>query len=262
MITYIARRISMIKKAMYFYDKKQAKMICKINDAIHKKRGAMINDAAEPDEASARRQLIEHCKYIQHVHKEYSEWHGSVDYRVPFSLLKRDIKNMGDLVTKACNGATNKHSMCSVLNGLSDVILSNLEPLGVRPFYNDNVTSTVNNHKSALDIAYRNFLKYIPSGEIEMIFANDPNSLKKYKELYKSCTRYIGEIKKDNKWGFKVAKKHDALDNYFRRKIVPLVKVAKKQGWYNNAIDIINEYDAINFGTTQSGNVRVNLVFI
>lgn len=35
----------MIKKTMYFYDEKQAKMIRKINDKLHKKRGVKIKDA-------------------------------------------------------------------------------------------------------------------------------------------------------------------------------------------------------------------------
>lgn len=35
----------MIKRTMYFYDKKQADLIKKVNDKLHKKRGLKISDA-------------------------------------------------------------------------------------------------------------------------------------------------------------------------------------------------------------------------
>lgn len=34
----------MIKRAMYFYDKKQANVISKLNDTLHKQRGVRVSD--------------------------------------------------------------------------------------------------------------------------------------------------------------------------------------------------------------------------
>ena len=49
----------MIKRVMYFYDKKQADLIKKVNDKLHKQRGVRVSDA---DDASKIKKDIKEIK--------------------------------------------------------------------------------------------------------------------------------------------------------------------------------------------------------
>ena len=78
----------MIKKTMYFYDEKQANLIKKVNDKLHRQRGVKVGDGI--DTSKAVRILLDAAEYIRMI----SQYNGMA------SELKTECRQVASQMVK------------------------------------------------------------------------------------------------------------------------------------------------------------------
>ena len=82
----------MIKRTMYFYDKKQADLIKKVNDKLHRRRGVKVGDASDILNDIFRNKLIESLK------KDISNF---PEYTKLIRIVIRIVENAASIATVA-----------------------------------------------------------------------------------------------------------------------------------------------------------------
>ena len=80
----------MIKRTMYFYDKKQANTISKLNDALHKQRGVKVGDTTYKTSDDANFNNILKTVIIDNIERDASRLKNQLkNFDKALSIIKR-----------------------------------------------------------------------------------------------------------------------------------------------------------------------------
>ena len=106
----------MIKRTMYFYDKKQADLIKKVNDKLHKQRGVKVGDGYYNKVVAG-----EAYKIIKNLSNSFIEMaNRSKEYSE-----KNQFKEAAQYITTLFKLKDNDYPVENILNGLQNLKITN-----------------------------------------------------------------------------------------------------------------------------------------
>ena len=111
----------MIKRTMYFYDKKQADVISKLNDKLHKQRGVRVGDAVNFNETLK-------VVIMSNIEKDINRLKNQLkSFSRALSIIKRSndiiyIKNaLNDAANAVYTNEALRNEYISLINRLEDL---------------------------------------------------------------------------------------------------------------------------------------------
>ena len=122
----------MIKRTMYFYDKKQADLIKKVNDKLHMQRGVRVKDDDQMEQFTAAIPSIR--KHIPNIKKNAdlftNKMAGSGVHPIILKKVKeiQQLANRVDTIAKSLKTPAQYAQMGQILEKISDKIEYFLEP--------------------------------------------------------------------------------------------------------------------------------------
>ena len=118
----------MIKKTMYFYDKKQANVISKLNDKLHKQRGVRVGDTAYKTSDDTNLNAILKAVIIDNIKRDASRLKNQLkNFDRALSIIKRSdgiiyIKNaLRDLSNGMYMNETLRNEYGGLVNRLEEL---------------------------------------------------------------------------------------------------------------------------------------------
>lgn len=226
----------MIKRTMYFYDKKQANVISKLNDKLHRQRGIRIKDAGGNVNMGKLKQLESHCKYIATTRKAFEE---RVKNKPTIAIGKKAVEDMHAIVDFLQNQDIYYNSIykpnIGVFMGLGSAISRIVynESEWLEYFYD--FAEKMNDAIANFDAYYKRLLGI---RDFRILCERDA----RINALYKSIGAIVSRAKREVEKNIKLAEKRRGLEKYFKTYIVPILQEAKTQGWSKEAWNMMGKY--------------------